>query len=98
MPLVALLNGKALTALGRYDEAEVCLRAAEKHLRTQGARTSLRRALTQLATLYQQMGRADDASTHAERGARAMPVGWPRRSPMRCCARYSCASVGQPAT
>ena len=65
MPLVALLNGKALTALGRFDEAEVCLRAAEKHLRAQGARTSLRRALTHLATLYQQMGRADDAARSA---------------------------------
>jgi DNA-binding CsgD family transcriptional regulator len=65
MPLVALLNGKALTALGHFDEAEVCLHAAEKHLRTQGARTSLRRALTHLAALYQQMGRTDDAARTA---------------------------------
>jgi DNA-binding CsgD family transcriptional regulator len=62
MPMVALLQGKALTALGRFDEAEAWLRAAEQHLRAQGARTSLRRALTHLTALYQQMGRADDAA------------------------------------
>jgi DNA-binding CsgD family transcriptional regulator len=71
MPLVSLLYGKALTTLGRFDEAEVWLRAAENHLRAQGARTSLRRALTHLTTLYQQMGRADDAA-HAADEAREL--------------------------
>jgi DNA-binding CsgD family transcriptional regulator len=66
MPLVALLNGRALTALGRFDEAEAWLRAAERRLRAQGARTSLRRALTHLTALYQQMGRADDATRAAD--------------------------------
>ncbi len=65
MPMVALLNGKALTALGRYDEAEAWLHAAEIDLRAQGAQTSLRRVLTNLALLYQQMGRSDDATRAA---------------------------------
>ncbi|HEX5155595.1 MAG TPA: AAA family ATPase [Ktedonobacterales bacterium] len=65
MPLVALLYGKALTALSRYDEAEAWLRAATPQLQAQGARTSLRRALTHLAALYQHMGRADDAARSA---------------------------------
>ncbi|HEU4784105.1 MAG TPA: LuxR C-terminal-related transcriptional regulator, partial [Ktedonobacterales bacterium] len=65
MPLVALLRAKALTAMGHFDKAEAWLSAAERHLRAQGARTSLRRALTHQTTLYQQMGRADDAARSA---------------------------------
>jgi DNA-binding CsgD family transcriptional regulator len=65
MPMVAILRGKALTALDRLDEAESWLSAAEQHLRAQGARTSLRRALTHLAALYQRMGHADDAARTA---------------------------------
>lgn len=65
MPLAALLRGRALTALGHFDEAEAWLRAAERHLRAQGARTSLRRTLTHQTTLYQRMGRDDDATRTA---------------------------------
>ena len=65
MPLVTMLRGKSLTALSRYDDAEAWLHAAETQLRAQGAQTSLRRVLTDLATLYQRMGRADDATRYA---------------------------------
>src|SRR6185437_2137745 len=65
MPMVALLQGKALTALGRFDEAEVWLSDATLHVRAQGARTALRRVLTHQTALYQQMGRADDAARAA---------------------------------
>jgi DNA-binding CsgD family transcriptional regulator len=71
MPMVALLQGKALTALGRFDEAEAWLSAATLHLRAQGARTALRRALTQLTALYQRMGRTDDAA-HSANEAREL--------------------------
>jgi non-specific serine/threonine protein kinase len=64
MPLVALLHGKALAAAEHYDEAAVWLHAAETTLRAQGARTTLRRVLTELATLYQRMGRADEATRY----------------------------------
>jgi DNA-binding CsgD family transcriptional regulator len=65
MPMVAMLRGRSLTALRRFDEAEMCLRVAETQLRAQGAQTSLRRVLTELAALYQRMGRADDATRYA---------------------------------
>jgi DNA-binding NarL/FixJ family response regulator len=64
MPMVAQLRGKALAALRRYDEAEAPLRAAETVLRAQGAQTTLRRVLADLAALYQQMGRANDATRY----------------------------------
>lgn len=64
MPMVAQLRGKALAALRRYDEAEVSQRAAETALRAHGAQTALRRVLADLAALYQQTGRTDDATRY----------------------------------
>lgn len=64
-PLVALLGGRALAASGRFDEAETWLCTAEVTLRAQGARTSLRRVLMEIATLYHLMGRAEDAARYA---------------------------------
>ncbi|HEU5348941.1 MAG TPA: LuxR C-terminal-related transcriptional regulator, partial [Ktedonobacterales bacterium] len=64
MPLVDLVRGKALVALKRYDEAERSLQAAETTLREQGARTALRRVLTEQAILYRRTGRTDSATRY----------------------------------
>jgi DNA-binding NarL/FixJ family response regulator len=65
MPFIATLRANALLALGRHDEAAMWLATAEETLRAHGARTMLRRVLTNEATLALRMGRADDGARYA---------------------------------
>jgi DNA-binding CsgD family transcriptional regulator/tetratricopeptide (TPR) repeat protein len=65
MPLVALLRGRALMALDRFEEANEWLYVAEATLRAQGVQTTLRRVLTEQTALSQRLGRAEDAARSA---------------------------------
>jgi DNA-binding CsgD family transcriptional regulator/tetratricopeptide (TPR) repeat protein len=60
-PRPALLRARALTALGRYAEAETVLRAVEAVTRAQGAQALLWRTLVLLGDLYRAWQRPEDA-------------------------------------
>jgi DNA-binding CsgD family transcriptional regulator len=56
-----LARGRALTALGRHDQAEAVLRRVEEMTRRQGARALLWRTQVALGDLYRAQQRAEDA-------------------------------------
>jgi len=60
-PRPALLRGRALTALGRYAEAEMVLRRVEEVTRAQRAQALLWRTHVALGNLYRAWQRAGDA-------------------------------------
>ncbi|HEY7832577.1 MAG TPA: AAA family ATPase [Ktedonobacterales bacterium] len=67
-PRVALLRGRALTALGRLEEAEACLGAGQRVCAAQGARVLLYRthlALNQVFTAQHRQAEAAEASQAA---------------------------------
>lgn len=61
IPRLAKLRGEALTALGRYTEAEAILTVAAETARAQGARPLLWRIYLALGTLYRTVGRVAEA-------------------------------------
>lgn len=65
IPRVSWLRGRALAALGRHDEAERSLLAAERHARTNGARPVLWRVQADLCALALARGGAPDAAREA---------------------------------
>lgn len=66
LPRVAWLRGRALAALGRHDEAERMLLAAERLTEAHEARPLLWRVRADLCALAMARGRRDEASRHAD--------------------------------
>ncbi|MFI5271637.1 MAG: AAA family ATPase [Ktedonobacterales bacterium] len=66
IPRIAWFRGRALMALGRLDEAETSLLAAEAHAQVHGARTRLWRVRGELARLHLAQRRPSDASDAAQ--------------------------------
>jgi DNA-binding CsgD family transcriptional regulator len=62
IPRLSWLRGQALAALGRHDDAEGSLMAAERHALTHGARPLLWRIQADLCALGQARGRGRDTA------------------------------------